>query len=250
MESENSIEGRDSKSSHAKRLFRYGLAASFVYSTSLGAYAWHEWQAMLLMKPEQFATFLSGVFAPLAFLWLVLGFRQQGDELQNSAQALWLQGEELRNSVEQQRQLVEVSRQQIEVDLSAHRRLEAEAEKFAQPILTMPGGGIQSSGIMQNISFQIRNAGSTCSDVLVCIDDEDEIVRLPVFTITDQIGFTMTYGSPDEIKQIDVFIKYNDARGRRKYQKFTIPAIEVGGPNGHRTLGLPFRESTESWDLI
>jgi hypothetical protein len=41
---------------------------------------------MLAMKPEEFATFLSGVFAPLAFLWLVLGFRQQGDELKNSAE--------------------------------------------------------------------------------------------------------------------------------------------------------------------
>lgn len=64
----------------------WGLGASVCYAGGLLAYAGHEWPHMLAMKPEEFATFLSGVFAPLAFLWLVLGFRQQGDELKNSAE--------------------------------------------------------------------------------------------------------------------------------------------------------------------
>jgi len=83
------------------------------------------------MKPDEFATFLAGVFGPLAFLWLVLGFFQQGAELRHSADALWLQGQELQNSVEQQRNLVEVTREQnyfLPGDLEAH--IEAFVEHY------------------------------------------------------------------------------------------------------------------------
>jgi hypothetical protein len=52
--------------------------------------------------------FFAGFFAPLAFLWLVLGYMQQGEELRNSRDALLLQAKELKNSVEQQSELVKV----------------------------------------------------------------------------------------------------------------------------------------------
>ncbi len=43
--------------------------------------------------------FLAGVFGPIAIMWLVLGFFQQGKELKNSVEALELQASELKNSV-------------------------------------------------------------------------------------------------------------------------------------------------------
>lgn len=43
--------------------------------------------------------FSAGIFAPLAFLWLVLGYRQQGQELRESSRALRVQSEELMKSV-------------------------------------------------------------------------------------------------------------------------------------------------------
>jgi len=70
---------------------------------------------VILSKPSQlqaneWGDLFGGLFAPVAFFWLVLGFIQQGRELQLSTQMLRLQAEELRQSVEQQRELVEVSR--------------------------------------------------------------------------------------------------------------------------------------------
>lgn len=79
---------------------------------------------MVLMLPNEAGDFLAGAFSPLAFLWLVLGYFQQGEELKNSADALWLQGEELRNSVTQQRELVEVTKEQL-----AHEREALAAEE-------------------------------------------------------------------------------------------------------------------------
>jgi hypothetical protein len=52
--------------------------------------------------------------APVAFIWLVLGFLQQGDELRLSTQALIYQVDELRESVEQQKQLVDASTKAVE----------------------------------------------------------------------------------------------------------------------------------------
>ncbi|WP_312406522.1 hypothetical protein [Pseudomonas rhodesiae] len=56
---------------------------------------------------------LAGVFGPVAFLWLVLGYRQQGRELKLSSQSLTDQTVELRNSVENQKALAAISERQL-----------------------------------------------------------------------------------------------------------------------------------------
>jgi len=48
----------------------------------------------------------AGAFGPIAFLWLILGYLQQGRELKASTEALKLQAEELNNSVTQQSLMV------------------------------------------------------------------------------------------------------------------------------------------------
>ncbi|MDC4990929.1 hypothetical protein OHW12_15595 [Acinetobacter baumannii] len=63
----------------------------------------------VLLTSNELGDFLAGVFAPLAFLFLYLGYKQQGFELQQNTQALNLQAAELKNSVEQQRLLVEAA---------------------------------------------------------------------------------------------------------------------------------------------
>lgn len=85
----------------------------------LGVYLFFTSKNPLSLVPNEFGGFLAGVFGPLGILWLILGFWQQGDELRNSVDALNLQSEELRNSVEQQKALVEVTRQQAKAELQA-----------------------------------------------------------------------------------------------------------------------------------
>lgn len=59
--------------------------------------------------------FLAGIFSPLAFTWLVYGYLQQGSELKQNNQAIRLQAEELKNSVEQQKELVKANNIEIEL---------------------------------------------------------------------------------------------------------------------------------------
>lgn len=76
------------------------------------------------LELNEMGDFLAGGFAPLAFLWLVFGYLQQGEELKQNTEALKLQAQELKNSVEQQKELVTIQKQ------------EAEAKHFSvQPIL-------------------------------------------------------------------------------------------------------------------
>jgi len=51
--------------------------------------------------PPSVGGFLEGAFAPLAFLWLVIGFFLQREELQKSSRAIDLQYHELRRTAEQ-----------------------------------------------------------------------------------------------------------------------------------------------------
>jgi hypothetical protein len=224
---------------HAHRLFFWGLIASALYVGALAVYTTIVWGAMLAMKPDQFATFLSGVFAPLAFMWLVLGFRQQGDELQNSARALWLQGEELRNSVEQQRALVEVSREQLQADYADRVRADDEADRAAQPQLLGSTSG-SFMGPKRQLSFIVTTAGPICSDVQLVVNS-GIVASNPVFREGDRAQFSRTYESPEDVEPLEITVVYTDLRGNRRAQKFSVPVDETGGPAQTRTFGTPVK---------
>jgi hypothetical protein len=142
--------------------------------------------SLVPLPPNQLADFLAGVFAPLAFLWLVLGFFQQGEDLRVNGQALWLQGEELRNSVEQQRLLVEVQREANQVE---QRRLDAEAqrlqkereevERLAKPDLMIVNGGYSTTGRAVTMTHALLNRGADCLDLRVTV--ENVAIKQPRF---------------------------------------------------------------------
>ncbi len=221
----------------AQRLFRRGTAISVLYVGAMGGYAWHQMGPMRAMKPDDFATFLSGVFAPLAFLWLVLGFRQQGDELQNSARALWLQGEELRNSVEQQRQLVEVSRDQLAADYTRRMEEEQEADQAAQPKLHSPGtGGSYSGDGSRTLSIPIVSGGPACTEVKAYANGVF-VIGSSIMAEGGQLRLVFNFGLPEDVKPQDIVLQYTDARGNRREQRFHAPTVDAGGVNGDRTLG-------------
>ena len=223
---------------HARQLFARGVAASTIYVVGLGIYSAFEWQHMLAMKPDEFATFLSGVFAPLAFLWLVLGFRQQGDELQNSARALWLQGEELRNSVEQQRQLVEVSREQLNSELEDRLRSDTEADRAAQPQLLMPRPSGTFMGLERHFDVYVSSGGPTCSNVRMQIDGA-LAAQATILQEGNHLLARLKYAQPEDVLPITVIVDYIDRRGNARQQAFHVPIDETGGPNRDRSFGEP-----------
>lgn len=63
------------------------------------------WRELLELKLNELGDLLAGVFGPAAFLWLILGYRQQGLELKNSSEALKHQVIELQRSFHLQKEV-------------------------------------------------------------------------------------------------------------------------------------------------
>lgn len=224
----NPIQSPDSS---AKRLLWRGVVATIAYAALVATYIWFKLPELLVMKPDAFATFVSGAIAPLGFLWLVLGFMQQGDELQNSARALWLQGEELRNSVEQQRQLVEVSRQQLEAERDQRMQELITAEHSSQPklVLTARGGMFMGSGEAQ-FGFGLTSAGPICHNVTVFAYDRS---WFNVSVIQEGYDNTFQYAvkSRFDLAPMPVVITYTDRNNNHRKMKFLVPVVDHGGNN-------------------
>ncbi|MCY1446746.1 hypothetical protein D9M71_633330 [compost metagenome] len=91
------------------------------------------------MDLNEVGDFLAGAFGPLAILWLVLGFFQQGIELRQGTAALNFQGEELRNSVEQQRKLASISLQALELEHKERQEQNVRYRQSLRPILHLTG---------------------------------------------------------------------------------------------------------------
>ena len=116
-------------------------------------------------KPNDWGDIFAGFSAPVAFLWLVLGFLQQGHELRLSTQALRLQVAELNASVEQQRELVEVTRQQVLATLSEQERKKVLDEAATQPRFVVKPGGSASNAGSTIYDFELVNEGETVTNV-------------------------------------------------------------------------------------
>lgn len=59
------------------------------------------WDSFLRLPVAELGNFLEGAFAPLAFLWLVIGYFLQQKELEQNTQALKAQADEIQRTAEQ-----------------------------------------------------------------------------------------------------------------------------------------------------
>ena len=64
------------------------------------------WCEASQMAFNEWGDFFAGVFAPLAFMWLVVGYFQQGEELRQNTLALQQQEQALQYQVEELKQSV------------------------------------------------------------------------------------------------------------------------------------------------
>ncbi len=158
-----------------------GLSLTAAYLTFLCFVFNGRFIEILLLKPNEIGDVLAGSFGPLAILWLILGFFQQGKELQQNTRALELQADELRNSVQQQRELVELTRTQVKVDLEADRREEIRLRHAARPMFELsfqkkPSGLIAHPAPDPNkCILTLVNNGSNATDIILKVSSDIEL---------------------------------------------------------------------------
>ena len=110
--------------------------------------------------------FCAGLFGPLAFLWLVLGYFQQGAELRQNNEALRLQAIELKNSVEQQRNLVEVTSKQVEYALEHSRFERANIEATMAPNLEVEYVASEEFNGLVEVILEVTNQGMPAGSIV------------------------------------------------------------------------------------
>ena len=81
----------------------FGLTLTFVYLILMGLYINSQvgWHSFVELSVERMGSFLEGAFAPLAFLWLVIGYFLQKKELRQNTDAMKMQFVEIQKSAEQ-----------------------------------------------------------------------------------------------------------------------------------------------------
>lgn len=98
----------------SKKLEFWGVLGTVIYLIVMATTVAFKFESFINLELNALGDFLAGAFGPIAFLWLVLGFLQQGRELKLSSEALQQQAAELAKSVKQQETLVQVAALQIE----------------------------------------------------------------------------------------------------------------------------------------
>lgn len=159
-----------------KYLGAIGAALTLAYVAVVLPIIWGRVDTLLTMPLNEVGDFLAGAFGPLAILWLVLGFLQQGeelrqntkalefqgDELKLSTEALLMQAEELKNSVEQQSIMAAAAKQQIEAQKAEFEQKQKDYDKSLKAIFTVRMGSSGSgsrAGVAMN-EVIIRNDGN------------------------------------------------------------------------------------------
>ena len=135
---------------------------------------------------NELGDFLAGIFAPIAFFWLILGYIQQAKQLEQNTQALQqqehalqLQIEEMRESVKQQAILASIQKHQLEAQ-----------KKAVSPIFMIENARFKNVGspevLILDIGFTIQNIGGVANQFSIADESND------LLFFTNQIGVNKT----------------------------------------------------------
>ena len=165
---------------------------------------------------NEIGDFLAGAFGPIAFLWLVLGYLQQGRELKISSDALRMQVVELKRSGEQQAHLVAVGREQITAQLAANNYERSRYEKTMNARLLFNPKGRTVTGSLFIQSFEIHNVGSDAFELefLCKIPDHNFYGTYPVLKRDERVNMPVKFERVEEDYFSTLHCLYKTSDGR------------------------------------
>lgn len=215
----------------SRKLTRIGIAITVAYLIAAALLGWGQWDQITDMKPNEVGDFLAGVVGPLALLWLILGYFQQGEELKQSTQALQLQAEELRNSVQQQQALVAVTKMQVEAQMEAFAHEREDQRRSVAPLLVLEDGGGYSSKDEQHYQFVLRNHGAPVTRVFATFEGRQ---NRPSGLSKD----VLAHGG-------DASFAFTDRRENLTPMLVQIAFVDASGHQGIRAFSVGFAPSAQ-----
>ncbi len=177
------------------------------------------------MALNEVGDFLAGVFGPLAILWLVLGFFQQGVELRQGTEALKMQAKELRASVQQQSAMVDVSKEQLRTAIDAAQYEKQLNERNCEPHTDFKFKYMVVKGPKNIATFSLFNTGPRCRalSVIFSASDSEQIILI----------FQEVFSSKEiEVEVSESLLSVSEAR------KVTLSYTKNNGTVSHEVYGL------------
>jgi hypothetical protein len=166
---------------------------------------------LILLKLNEIGDFAAGVFGPLAFLWLVLGYIQQGRELKLSSEALRMQAEELKSSVAQQCEMVAAQK----ISLKNY-------ERSLEPLLHLE---VFDAGWEEGefyVGLKVNNTGDYCEAVLIELKTFDnKIRRRNIEPLISGASRFVRFEGLQEWEDFDVTVEYKTRSGLSNAQTFS-----------------------------
>ena len=176
-----------------KDFIKQNIGSVINWTLTLGwiGFVFYLWIYSGIKKPDELnaiGDFLAGVFAPLAFFWLVRGFYQQGKGLEQNSEALKIQVQELSNStnalnaqVAEQQKLLDATNNQIEINLKKNNFDIFSQKKQFQPHFHIQNLKIENFGFQNSdqvtsfdLTLNLKNSRATCRNVFFSYNYEDE----------------------------------------------------------------------------
>ena len=217
-----------------KRLSIVGMAGTLVYLLIVAWWVRQGDSNILEMKPNEVGDFLAGVFGPVAILWLILGFFQQGEELRQNTKALELQAEELRHSVEQQKSLVEATQEQVKAQAEEIEQQRKKIVADAQPVFAFDLRKGEKVGDIFIFVYEVTNIGRAVSEVRFSVDPpiEEFIPNRPIASFVNGANHPMYLRTKTAGPGIDsiLTIAYIDGRGAEMTAKYRVYSSEKDNP--------------------
>lgn len=236
------IDDKEGLSKPTQRLTILGLVFTFLYISVLLITSILHLDSMRQLGPSEWGNFLAGVFGPLGFLWLVLGFFQQRDELRHSAQALWLQSEELRNSVEQQRALVDATREQIDMEREAADFARDEKWRRERPLIKITCVGGRYNNVQISRKIKILNHGASCTQVVAKITTNigDSLFEssFDMLERGEAVNFDFSSERDTKFCELHVYISFLSLSGDSGIRQFIIEDIDEQNLDKFRFIDL------------
>ncbi|HBO4609340.1 hypothetical protein ACIUV8_23500 [Pseudomonas aeruginosa] len=206
-----------------------GIGLTIAYAVFMYFIFGNPLPALKEMELNSVGDFLAGVFGPVAILWLILGFFQQGLELRQNNEALRLQAEELKNSVEQQKELVEVTRSQVAADLDSLRLAREEARRAIQPMFVVERAGGSHSGDKHALRISVVNMGAPVTGVTFRFSGDFKNFSSGPRVMDKGAAFTITIhivGSGDGLRD-ELSIVYLDASNAAGMVRYLVEVDTV-----------------------
>lgn len=199
----------------------YGVAATLVWLATAAALLYVKRDSLCTLKVNEWGDFFAGAVAPIAFLWLVLGYMQQGDELRTSSAELKKQANALIETSAAQRALVETERERI-LEERAVRELEV------RPNLHLQGTGsrVNDSGQVEyDITLTNLGGAAVSLECVLHLDGGQErrtLMSVPLLARGNQLPASLQLPPRLLAANAQLRISFSDALSRQHSEVFSI----------------------------